>query len=135
MKEERFEIRLDKNDKEYMQKIANKMGISISEFVRVSVRDGGYAYVDYSSLDQLNYQISQIGNNINQIARGINIMNRANEKLDITEINETSHALMEGLEKIEKIIIQMYKKGKYINYRIIDKDQSTEIKGDSDTWE
>lgn len=116
MKEKRFEIRIDEKEKNYLKNKAKKMNISVSELIRVSTKYGGYITVNYDGLNNLSFQISQIGNNINQIARGINIMNLDQKKFNIDEIEDVMKVLRIDIENIEKLIIEMYRKGTYLNY-------------------
>lgn len=61
----------------------------------------GFVYdIDYSELKDYNYQLSQIGKNINQIARKVDINNAADSS-DIKEIKE----LMDKIWHIQRSML------------------------------
>lgn len=122
-------FRLEPERKKELEKKAKNFGITVSELLRSVAIYGGYVKVDYSSLNLLSTELSRIGNNVNQIARGINIKNRMGEKISLEEIsqfnNEVSY-LNSQLENIEKTITKMYKDSTHIRYINLNDEDRTE---------
>ena len=87
-------------NKEELELIDKKMKIleidNFSAYCRKMLIDGYVIKKDYASLKELIYEINKIGNNINQIAKNVNVDNTvSNEQLkDINnKVDEIWHIL------------------------------------------
>lgn len=88
-KDQRLEIRLSAYDLEKLKRKASAMDLSNSELIRRLVKYGVCYKIDFNSIDDILYQLSKIGTNINQITRGINTAVIKGEEIDADQMMET----------------------------------------------
>lgn len=78
----------------------NSIGMNnIGEFVRLMLRYGSVYKFDANALNDFNYEINRIGNNINQIAKKVNQTGRVYQK-DLDEINKKLSYLVEFTDNL-----------------------------------
>lgn len=96
-------LRLTKDEK---QEVINKMEsigmTNLNDFVRKILLIGTVIKVDTNGLNNLAYEVSKVGNNINQIAKHANQTDNINQK-DI-------ELIIEDLNYIKTFIANFYKK-------------------------
>lgn len=104
------EITVYLNDEEFelLKAKTNESGLSsISSFVRHFIVYGFVYSVDYKDLQQYNWYLSNISNNLNQIAHKAN----AEDKIDYREIKEAK----ELIKEVWQLQKSMLSKQPYIN--------------------
>lgn len=89
-------FRVSDHEKKRITSKSSHAKISISDFCRYAALGKEIKRVD--GLDDLNYQIKKIGNNINQIAKQVNIRNFYNP--DLEEINANLGVAIDCISKI-----------------------------------
>lgn len=97
MKEERLYIRLKKEDKDYLNKRCRIHNCSKTQLIIELIRQDEYIELNYDGIDQFNRVFGNIGTNINQMARALNII-----KMSGDMSNEQYQMIMEIFEKIKK---------------------------------
>lgn len=97
-KTERIEIRLNQEEKKNIAFHSKLMNISMSEYILLNIRRKRIVICE--NFPELIYQISRIGNNINQIAA---IANK-NEYISEKNINEVKYLIGKCYELIQEII-------------------------------
>ncbi len=79
-------FRVDENEKKQIEERLREQGVtSVGNYLRTMALMGEVVKVDTSALRECNNHLSAIGNNINQIAKKINIVGRL-EQGELTEI-------------------------------------------------
>lgn len=97
-KTERIEIRLNQEEKKNIAFHSKLINISMSEYILLNIRRKRIVICE--NFPELIYQISRIGNNINQIAA---IANK-NEYISEKNINEVKYLIGKCYELIQEII-------------------------------
>lgn len=72
-RKESLTIRLNESELSSINFNAQTANMNLSEYARNILIDGRVFYHETKSLDELNFQIKQLGNNLNQLMRFINI--------------------------------------------------------------
>ena len=72
IKDDRFAIRLPGDDKIRLKEIAKSYGMDLTTYVLAACFFNCIIFVNFEDIKELSYQVGKLGNNINQIARGIN---------------------------------------------------------------
>lgn len=94
-------VRLDETEMEILNEKFKASGHnSRSDFIRQLILFGLVYKVDYSELQEVNYQLGKIGNNINQIAHRMNSQKNI-YKSDVEEIKKK----MEEIWQLQKSIL------------------------------
>lgn len=124
-KEKDLHIRLNEDDHQFLEFLCEKYECSKTELVTELIRCGNYTILNYDMIRDFNRIFGNIGNNINQIARALNIIKRtqimSEQQYDgILQIyeslsNEYSKHQMESDKMLRKIYRIKLKKEK-INY-------------------
>ena len=104
MKERRVDIhiRVPKDVKDYIDLAATYHGISNTDFMIKQCLRKDFVCVDFSDLKQTNNIFSSIGNNVNQIARSLNILVNSQDKLS----QEQFDYIQKEMESIQAIFFQ-----------------------------
>ncbi|MCH5296036.1 MAG: plasmid mobilization relaxosome protein MobC [Ruminococcus sp.] len=97
-KTERIELRLSEEEKKNIAYHSQLMNISMSEYILLNIRRKRIVICE--NFPELIYQISHIGNNINQIAAIANKNDYISEK----NINEAKHLMGKCYDLIQDII-------------------------------
>lgn len=116
-KTEEIHFRIEDIEKKIILKKAKNFKLSLSEYVRTQAIYGVSIYLNYENLDILSLELTRIGNNINQIARGINKKIKFGEDISSNEldsINEELHLLRNLLNDFTIKIVDMYKDGQIL---------------------
>lgn len=97
-KEKRITIRLTEDEYEKIKRKAEKINVSVSEYVRNFLSKKEVKIVDKTSLRELIYQLQRIGVNINQMVKKVNLNHSDIElKKEIEELEEIYKKLKELL--------------------------------------
>lgn len=75
-KEKELHIRMSDEDAEFLKLLCEKYQCSKTELITELIRKGEYTVLNYDTIKQFNVVFGRIGNNINQIARSLNIINK-----------------------------------------------------------
>lgn len=78
MKEERIEIRLSVEDKNYLNELCEYYSCNKTTLITELIRRGEFTQVNYEGIDKYLSVFGRIGSNINQIARALNIIKNTN---------------------------------------------------------
>ena len=108
-KDQRLEIRLSAYDLEKLKRKASAMDLSNSELIRRLVKYGVCYKIDFNSIDEILYQLSKIGTNINQITRGINTAVIKGEEIDADQMMETLNNYYNSLKALQLTCEQYFK--------------------------
>lgn len=104
---ERIGIYLTKEDKETIEKNAEKYGLTVSKFLAfVGTRDNEIPATaeDKKIIFDLNYQIEKAGNNLNQVAKRLNIASIADtQPPSQREIDEAVALFTAVLKKLDSL--------------------------------
>lgn len=100
-KESRLEIRLHADEKKELKQKADRLGISVSDYIRVLA----YKRKFVTRTDLAMYiQLSKIGSNINQIAHALNANpQRCLSESDMAILEEVKKLIAETKEKIRTL--------------------------------
>ncbi len=102
-------VRFNETELDYLnKKIKDSPFNNFQNFARILLLTGEVKIVDYSSLQQLNGEVNRIGNNINQIARGINEA-ALKDNIDAELINDVKMQ-MDQLRGLEEALIETNKR-------------------------
>ena len=115
-KDNRINFRCDSEELNKIKSKASQIHMSLSEYIRTSCLYAGCLYIDYRSLESVSYELAKIGNNINQIARDLNIMRIEGEAIDGAQLHDELKSIHDLLSNIDNIVANMYKQSKYIHY-------------------
>lgn len=116
-KTEEIHFRIEDIEKKIILKKAKNSKLNLSEYIRTQAIYGVNIYINYENLDILSLELARIGNNINQIARGINKKIKFGEDISSNEldsINEELHLLRNLLNDFTIKIVDMYKDGQIL---------------------
>lgn len=95
---EQITLRLTPQEKEMLIERQKFCGITtVNQYIREMAIDGCILVVDHSDLKKQNYELSQIGNNIRQIAKKVN----ATGNLYANEMNELKE-MMDQIWQLQK---------------------------------
>lgn len=67
-------IRLYEKDMNYLNDICEKLQCTKTQYITELIRKGEYTQITYDGFNDFQKQFGAIGNNINQIARALNII-------------------------------------------------------------
>lgn len=91
--------------------------MNLSDYIRTQAIYGVNIYLNYENLDILSLELARIGNNINQIARGINKKIKFSEDVlsdELSSINEEFEVLRNLLNDFTNKVVDMYKDGQIL---------------------
>ncbi|WP_207423768.1 plasmid mobilization protein [Desertivirga brevis] len=116
LKSKRFEIRLSEEEAEMLLKLEKDLKTNRSELVRQRVIYGNNAvFVDtkqlLATLDRIGAELGRCGNNINQLARHANILNKEG-KLSaplIADFNALFDEYIKLQREMEKTLRQLFR--------------------------
>ena len=92
-------IRVSERERRHIEEKAMATGLAASAYIRTMALDGGNVDMpSHEDRQKLMYELSTIGNNINQIARMANT-NVFISKSDVQEVNEQ-------LKQIQRLLLQ-----------------------------
>lgn len=97
----RIEIRL--TDDEYSELLRLKTKPRLAEWIRETLLGNGKTNpksVAKKVDDRLIYELNRVGNNLNQIAFGINAANKGNEKIELVRVNLELQKINTAIEEI-----------------------------------
>lgn len=112
MKTKRIEIRLSLEDYNYLNLIVKKSGAKTrTQFITELIRKGEYTQITYDGFNDFQKQFGAIGNNINQIARALNIIKNSDQMTDdqYEEILKSFEAVRNEYLKYQDENIRMLK--------------------------
>lgn len=75
-KEKELHIRLSEDDHQFLELLCEKYECNKTELVTELIRCGNYTVLNYDTIKDFNRIFGSIGNNINQIARALNIIKK-----------------------------------------------------------
>lgn len=86
----RVSFRITDNENKELQELASTLGINVGDFIRSKILGAKNIVVNgvnlIASLDSIGAELNRSGNNINQLARHANVMNKAG-KVDESVMN------------------------------------------------
>ena len=116
-KTEEIHFRIEDIEKKIILKKAKNSKLNLSEYIRTQAIYGVNIYLNYENLDILSLELARIGNNINQIARGINKKIKFGEDVlsdELSSINEEFEVLRNLLNDFTNKVVEMYKDGQIL---------------------
>ena len=116
-KTEQIHFRIEDIEKKIILKKAKNSKLNLSEYIRTQAIYGVNIYLNYENLDILSLELARIGNNINQIARGINKKIKFGEDVlsdELSSINEEFEVLRNLLNDFTNKVVDMYKDGQIL---------------------
>ncbi|WP_305139951.1 plasmid mobilization protein [Thomasclavelia cocleata] len=116
-KTEEIHFRIEDIEKKIILKKAKNSKLNLSEYIRTQAIYGVNIYLNYENLDILSLELARIGNNINQIARGINKKIKFGEDVlsdELSSINEEFEVLRNLLNDFTNKVVDMYKDGQIL---------------------
>lgn len=75
-------IRLLNEDMNYLNDICKRLHCTKTQYITELIRKGEYTQITYDGFNDFQKQFGAIGNNINQIARALNIIKNSNQMTD-----------------------------------------------------
>ncbi|RYX87499.1 plasmid mobilization relaxosome protein MobC [bacterium] len=117
-RDQTIRVRVTKSEKLSLTEKADGLGILMSDLVRSTIFNGKKHFVNgvalIASLDTLGSELGRSGNNINQLAKHANILNKTS-KLDesvITRFNVLFAEYIKAQESIEVVIRKIIRESK-----------------------
>jgi hypothetical protein len=107
MKDKQINLRLTNELFNQLTFKANTCGKSTSEFLRESIHNSEIKVDNSKNINEMIFQVNRIGNNLNQIAKNLNISNNENSLNDYDYEN-----LLNELNIIEFLLIDILKEVK-----------------------
>lgn len=108
IKDDRFAIRLPGDDKIRLKEIAKSYGMDLTTYVLAACFFNCIIFVNFEDIKELSYQVGKLGNNINQIARGINEA-ALKDNINAELLNDVKMQ-MDQLRGLEKALIETNKR-------------------------
>lgn len=109
---ERINIRCTTNEKKFIDQAAEKYDITVTELILESALFFEVNFIDLSNLKELTIAINRLDNNINQIARNMNILMKSKEYSDMTSLQAIATSLDqygEMIDSIKNLDMQIYR--------------------------
>lgn len=107
-KSKRFEMRLSEEEDKVLRGLEKELGLSRTDIVKKRVLEGNGLLVNtrelFLKLDHLGAELGRCGNNINQLARHANVLNKAG-KLNgeiVSSFNQLFETYLKQQEELEK---------------------------------
>ena len=94
-------VRLSQKELELLKRKAKAVDLSNSVFIRRSFKYGVCYRINFESANNILYELSKIGTNINQITRGINTAIIVGEKIEIEHLKETLDLYYKSLKALQ----------------------------------
>lgn len=117
----RFELRLTEHEKEKLIQNSNERGYrNVSQFIKDRCIYFSTPLVTLKEFNLIRFQISKIGNNINQLTKIMNIKKSTDEKL-LSEILLEEKSIYNLLENLESKMIELEKKIDEVTVLALDK--------------
>lgn len=110
----RLELVLQKSEYDKFKKIADKYGISMTEFFLYCARHGGVINIDLSFIDQYIRRIEDFSNTLDAIASTI-LLSRDYSPADLERMHELSESVMESNGEVKIEIMQLIRKIRRMN--------------------
>lgn len=104
-------IRLYEKDMNYLNDICEKLQCTKTQYITELIRKGEYTQITYDGFNDFQKQFGAIGNNINQIARALNIIKNSDQMTDdqYEEILKSFEAIRNEYLKYQDENIRMLK--------------------------
>ena len=104
-------IRLYEKDMNYLNDICEKLQCTKTQYITELLRKGEYTQITYDGFNDFQKQFGAIGNNINQIARALNIIKNSDQMTDdqYEEILKSFEAVRNEYLKYQDENIRMLK--------------------------
>lgn len=104
-------IRLYEKDMNYLNNICEKLQCTKTQYITELIRKGEYTQITYDGFNDFQKQFGAIGNNINQIARALNIIKNSDQMTDdqYEEILKSFEAVRNEYLKYQDENIRMLK--------------------------
>lgn len=104
-------IRLFEKDMNYLNDICEKLQCTKTQYITELIRKGEYTQITYDGFNDFQKQFGAIGNNINQIARALNIIKNSDQMTDdqYEEILKSFEAVRNEYLKYQDENIRMLK--------------------------
>ncbi len=101
----RFSFRIDEDLAEYLSDKADEMGLSMSEYLRrLATNEPMVRLKTKRNLEGIKYELSMIGNNLNQIAHELN----SSYYIYFTNDDENPKKLKQTLENLDRVLEKIY---------------------------
>lgn len=107
----KLHIRLYEKDMNYLNDICEKLQCTKTQYITELIRKGEYTQITYDGFNDFQKQFGAIGNNINQIARALNIIKNSDQMTDdqYEEILKSFEAVRNEYLKYQDENIRMLK--------------------------
>ena len=104
-------IRLYEKDMNFLNDICEKLQCTKTQYITELIRKGEYTQITYDGFNDFQKQFGAIGNNINQIARALNIIKNSDQMTDdqYEEILKSFEAVRNEYLKYQDENIRMLK--------------------------
>lgn len=111
MKNKQFNLRMSIEDFNYLTKICERLHCTKTQYITELIRKGEYTQITYDGFNDFQKQFGAIGNNINQIARALNIIKNSDQMTDdeYEEILKSFEAVRNEYLKYQDENIRMLK--------------------------
>ena len=104
-RDQRIAIRLTEKELNIIKKKAEKMSITSSEMIRRLAQYGVCYKIEFDAAEDILYELGRIGNNLNQITRGLNTNIIKGEEFELKDL-----ILLEMiLKSYKKLLINIIK--------------------------
>lgn len=114
-KTEKISIRVDSDTKQYIDNALQLHRCNRTEFIIKQIMREEYYEVKMDEVKQLIYLMGNIANNMNQIARALNVLKKKDDKITDDEFQELSErmTMIESLfgkhdEELQKELLRLY---------------------------
>ena len=102
-------LRLTEKELNIIKKKAEKMSITSSEMIRRLAQYGVCYKIEFDAAEDILYELGRIGNNLNQITRGLNTNIIKGEEFDLKDLKRNIDTIRNDLKILQETVNQYYK--------------------------
>ena len=92
-----------------IKKKAEKMSITSSEMIRRLAQYGDCYKIEFDAAEDILYELGRIGNNLNQITRGLNTNIIKGEEIELKDLKRNIDTIRNDLKILQETVNQYYK--------------------------
>lgn len=108
-RDQRIAIRLTEKELNIIKKKAEKMSITSSETIRRLAQYGVCYKIEFDAAEDILYELGRIGNNLNQITRGLNTNIIKGEEFELKDLKRNIDTIRNDLKILQETVNQYYK--------------------------
>lgn len=108
-RDQRIAIRLTEKELNIIKKKAEKMSITSSEMIRRLAQYGVCYKIEFEAAEDILYELGRIGNNLNQITRGLNTNIIKGEEFELKDLKRNIDTIRNDLKILQETVNQYYK--------------------------